>query len=46
MPESDRVKLLERHIARLEKRLAQMEQLNERFFWARLGILLVGGLGV
>jgi hypothetical protein len=46
MPESDRVKLLERHIARLEKRLVRMEQLNERFFWARLGTLLVGGLGV
>ncbi len=46
MPESDRVKLLERHISRLEKRLAQMEQFNERFFWARLGTLLAGGLGV
>jgi hypothetical protein len=46
MPESDRIKLLQRHIARLEKRLAGMGQLNERFFWARLGTLLAGGLGV
>ena len=45
MPVPDRLKILERQITRLEKRLAKMEQLNDRFFWARLLTLLIGGLG-
>ena len=45
MPVPDRSKLLERQIARLETRLAQMEQANDRFFWARLITLLAGGFG-
>jgi len=41
---SARLHVLERQVARLDRRLEVLDRLDGRFFWLRLGVLLAGGL--
>lgn len=39
-----RLRVINRHKKRLERKLSQLENLDRRFSWIRLAVLLVGGL--
>ena len=41
-----RHQVLARHVNRLEREIIKLQELDRRYFWIRLGVLLVGALGV
>jgi ABC-type multidrug transport system fused ATPase/permease subunit len=41
-----RHQVLARHVNRLEREIIKIQELDRRYFWIRLGVLLVGALGV
>lgn len=42
---ADRHRVLSRHIARLDHEIIKLQELDRRYFWVRLAVLLVGVLG-
>jgi uncharacterized membrane protein YjjP (DUF1212 family) len=43
---SARHRVLTRHIARLENEINQLQEVDQRYFWVRLAVLIAGALGM
>jgi hypothetical protein len=41
-----RYQVLTRHVKRLEREIIKLQELDRRYFWVRLGVLLAGALGI